>query len=538
MSAKTVLARWFSPHSIVERINSARRGKQQHSAVPDSAWRWWGFRRDIGILAEDAYEKVGWVYGCVRAISRNVQQVPFMAVRSVPGRGKGRIERLPDSHPLAQLLARPNEEDDMSGILEAISTHLELRGEGFLELDGELPGADGNPRPAYIYARPPEWIWKVDVKNDRYTAFHMRLPQYSSVIDIPGNKGVLFKYFNPRDPWRGLAPMKAAYQAADTYYAAQMFNSNFFQMGGIPSLVIGFDKNSPYREFNKDVRERLRAEMEIFYSGIHSGRRVAVLEPGMVMLSDGSKTKDIDFAKLLAFEKTEILAVFQVPPIELGEVENANRSNSDNQRRMFWQEKIVPIVEDFVGLFNKKISPRFGAGCFVQPDFSQVPALRQNLAELAGGVIPWVSSGIMTINEARKDYLDRDPVPWGDEPYNPQTGMNSDGGEPDTPPDPNETDDTGGKISPDAVRQMLAEWKNAAISRVRDGARRPLDAFPPYREAKKAARKFGVPLVPARELARALSIEMALAWNTLTPEDGLADLFDQTTERIPKGQEQ
>jgi HK97 family phage portal protein len=535
MSVKTTLARWLLPAALSERMGMIERAggsrDSGHSVVPDSSWAWQGYRRNPGLLAIEAYERVGWVYACVRALARNAQQVPFLAKRIVPGRGQGRIEQLPDSHPLSQLLLHPNEEEDWSGLIEASVTGLELRGESFWELVGELNGTDGNPRPARIFARPPEWLYKVDIENDAYKQFRLRLPQYGEELIIPGNKGVLLKYFNPHDPYRGLAPLKAAFQAADTYYAAQLLNAQFFNSGGLPSVVLGYQKNAPYREVDRTVRERIRAEMHKYFSS--AWRKVAVLDPGMVILNDGTAVKDMDFAKLLEVSKTEILAVYGVPPIILGEVENANRANSTEQRAMFWQERIVPIDEDIASYFNRKVAPRFGQGVFIQPDFSQVPALRQSMKEMADGVIPWVTADIMVINEARRDYLGKDPVPWGDEPFHPQPEMNS------PPPDnsansSNSANQDGGKISPETVRMVLKQWKNSTLSRMREGVRDPLLAFPPGRESKNAARRFGMPQRAAWELARAISVEVALYWETEAPEDGVAQLFEKTLELLPR----
>lgn len=432
----------------------------------------------------------------------------------------------------------------MPGLLESTAMHLSCRGEAFWELDGALPGEGGKPRPARMYSRPPQWLWKVDVVNDRYAMYHLRLPQLGTLVEIPGDSGVFFKYFNPRDPWRGLSPMQAAYQAADTYYAAQIFNANTFTNAGIPGLVLGFDKDSPIKTLSKETRERMREEAKAFFAGLQNARSIFIKGPGETIDNIGAAVQDMDFAKLMQFEKEEILAVFGVPPIVLGHVQNANRANSTEQRRMFWEETVIPIIEDISSLVNRKIAPRFGKGVFAKFDYSQVPAMRKDLNALGQGVIPWVTSGNMLINEARRDYLDLPEVPWGDEWWHVGTLVGTDGPylapeqvQPQLPGDvkPGEGTDAAGKISPATARKMVGEWKNATLSRIRDGASTPLEAFPPAREAKKASRKFGVPAKMSWELAKAVHTELAVYWNTLSPEDGAADLFDKTMERIPKG---
>ena len=372
----------------------------------------------------------------------------------------------------------------------------------------------------------------------------MRMPQYGELINIPGNSALFFKYTNPRDPWRGMSPMKAAFQAADTYYAAQLFNARWFDNAGVPSLVVGFDKDSGYSELSKETRQRIREEIKIFQAGLQNARGVMIMGPGEKIQALGTDMKDMDFEKLLRFEKSEILAVFGVPPILVGDVDNANRANSSEQRRVFWEEVMIPMVEDVASLMNRKLTPRYGPGLIVQPDYSQVPALRKDLKGLSDGVIPWLDAWAMTINEARDQFLDLPPVPWGDEPFSLQYG-NVDGSEPEPPPviappkpanpddEPVQTPD--GKILPSAGRALVAEWKNATLSRIREGANTPLLAFPPSREAKKATKKFGLPSAAAWELARALHKELAVCWDPRSPESSVASLFDQTLERLPSG---
>lgn len=552
MSLKSILARWIPPALSRKKLDDAEVARVaarilQRSLIPEEAWRYWGYRRDAMVMAEDAFEKVGWVYGAVRAIARNVQQVPFYGVRTITGRGRGRIDRLPDSHALAQLLARPNPEEDFSGILESTAMNLSLRGESLWELEGVLTGENGKIRPSRIYVRPSAWIYKVDVANDQYQQFHLRVPTLGNWVIIPGDQAMFFKYTNPRDPWRGMAPMQAAYQAADTYYAAQIFNARFFESGAMPSLVLNIGKESGIEELTTTQRNRVRIELERLYSGLQNARRVAVTGPGETIEKLGIDIKDMDFAKLLAWEKQEILAVFGVPPIEVADVENANRANSSEQRRLFWEEIVVPLVQDIASLMNRKLAPRFGTNLFVQPDLAQVPALREDLKATSDGVLPWVKEGLMTINEAREDYLDLPPVPWGDEPYSMKIGpIGIEQAPPPAPapkpnpdePNPPATDPSSDakKLSPAVGRRMLAEWKNAAISRVREGARTPLQAFPLHREARKATRKYGVPPEVAVELAQALHLELAVAWNVNAPELCVSDLFDQTLQHIPKGE--
>lgn len=542
MNLKNTVARWLPlPYVVSERL-----GLVQKSLIPSAAWKFWGLRRNARLQAEEAYEKVGWVYGSVRAIARNASQVPFYAATAGRDReGKTTIKRLPDSHVASRILKRPNEEEDWSGIIESSVIHKQLRGESLWEFDGVLPGDNGKTRPANIYVRPPTWIWKVDVENDRYARFHMRVPTLGEQVVIPGDMAMFLKFYNPRDPWRGMAPMTAAYQAADTYYAASLVNARFFDNGAIPSLVLKLDKDTGLDKMSQAQADQLRSEMEILYGGYDNAHKIAVLGPGQSFDKIGSEMKDMNFSELMKTTKEEILAVFGVPPIELGFVESANRANSDSQRRLFWEEIIIPDIEDTCSLMNRKLAPRFGPDVFFVADYSQVPALRRDMKAAAEGVIPFVDCGAYTINEVRRDYLDKEPVEWGDEYWHSSLEVPTGEAQAVMTPDANskpggaaqdDEDDIGNKnLEPAKMRRLLGEWKNATLSRIRDGAREPLRAFPSGREAQRASKRFGISKRTAYALARAVHIEIAVGWNSNSPERGAAEIFERTIDLLPAG---
>ncbi|HET7849553.1 MAG TPA: phage portal protein, partial [Pseudolabrys sp.] len=115
--------------------------------------------RDYAALAREGYGKNAIVYRAVRLIAESVGASAFIAY-------EGAAER--DAHPLLALIARPNPRQDGPSFLEAVTAHLLLAGNAYIEavtLDGErvrelyalrpdrmkvVPGPDGWPQ-AYEY---------------------------------------------------------------------------------------------------------------------------------------------------------------------------------------------------------------------------------------------------------------------------------------------------------------------------------------------------------------------------------------------------
>lgn len=513
-------------------------GLIEKQAVPDQVWYPFGFSTNRGVQYENAYQLVGWVYRCVRAISTNIQQVPVRAVRRTQGKnGEYKFTRLPDAHPLARLLEKPNETDDFKALLEGLATHLNLRGEGIWELETNPSNPNGTPFAIKQYA--PQWIMRANIHNDNYKDFELYVNGSKIVVD--GTNACFFKYYNPQNPWRGLAPLQAAFQAAETDYDAQRFNSRFFQNAPNPAVII---KNSGENRKNltADERERLRAEITRLHAGVDKAAGVLVLGPGQEIDTVALQMKDMSFAQLRKFDRAEIQAVFGVPPILAGEVDNANRANSGEQRLMFWQETLLPLVEDISSMCNRKIASRFGDDTHILFDTLSLPALQPNRKEVMDWILPAIDGGVITINEARHEYLGKPPVEWGDTWWN--AGLTSIQDEEDAPPSKDGGDAKTPKVSPDnpgeesitpaVAKALLNEWKNAILNRVRSGMNSPVAAFPCAREARKAARKFHISRSVAWELARAVFSELALDWDIEKPERGISEMFEQHAARLSK----
>jgi HK97 family phage portal protein len=117
--------------------------------------------RDYSPLAREGYARNAIVYRAVRLIAESIGTLSFVLY-------EGAAER--DTHPLLNLVARPNPRQDGTSLLEAVASHLLLAGNAYIEAVGPgneslhvrelyalrpdrmklVPGSDGWPQ-AYEY---------------------------------------------------------------------------------------------------------------------------------------------------------------------------------------------------------------------------------------------------------------------------------------------------------------------------------------------------------------------------------------------------
>src|SRR5574338_196682 len=99
--------------------------------------------RDYMALAREGYARNAIVYRAVRMIAESIGSLYFVLY-------DGAAER--DTHPLLDLLRRPNPRQDGASFLEAVASHLLLAGNAYVEAVALAGEGGGNPQVRELYA--------------------------------------------------------------------------------------------------------------------------------------------------------------------------------------------------------------------------------------------------------------------------------------------------------------------------------------------------------------------------------------------------
>jgi len=94
--------------------------------------------------------------------------------------------------------------------------------------------------------------------------------------------------------------------------------------------------------------------------------------------------------------------------------------NSEAQIKMFWYDKILPLLTKVEQMITEHFISRFDEKIFGQFDISGIEALREDETKVADIDFKLVSSGLATINE-RRALKGQEAVPWGDTGYIPMS---------------------------------------------------------------------------------------------------------------------
>ncbi|MDP3196722.1 phage portal protein [Tabrizicola sp.] len=277
-----------------------------------------------------------------------------------------------DTHPVLDLISRPNGNQGRAEFLEAVYGYLLLAGNAYVEavpgvsaVPGELhvlrsdrmnlvPGADGWPV-AYDYT--------VSGRTHRY--------------DVTGEMSPIchLKTFHPQDDHYGFSPMQAAALAVDVHNSASSWSKALLDNAARPSGAIVYKGADGGASLSSDQYERLVSEMEAHHQGARNAGRPMLLEGGLDWKPMGFSPSDMEFQKTKEAAAREIAIAFGVPPMLLGIPGDATYSNYQEANRAFYRLTVLPLATKVMADLAHWLSGFAGEAVELKPDLDQVPAL-------------------------------------------------------------------------------------------------------------------------------------------------------------------
>jgi HK97 family phage portal protein len=358
----------------------------------------------------------GYVYAAVNAIAREVMNIDW---RLFEVTGKDHEEQT--EHAALDLLDSVN--DTMTGpeLKYLLSAHLDLTGNAYWFLEGVKSDLD---KPTAIYPMDPSKVRPVlDTRMWPYQLLGYKMKLENKEIVFKPYEIIHFRLPDPGNMYEGLGPVQAGAEFIDNDNYAMEFNRKFFTNGARPS---GFLESEMVSETQI---ETLKLGFANMHEGIDNMQRIAVLPKGVKWTSAGSNPKDMDFKNLSENMRDRILAVFGVSKTILGTAESdTNRATAETADYVFSKRVIKPRMQLICSFLNERFIPRYGDDLYIT-FIDPVPedkAFRTIEMQAATGNQP-----VLTINEARDEFMGLGPAEGGDTLMKPNTMGPADAPAPD-----------------------------------------------------------------------------------------------------------
>jgi HK97 family phage portal protein len=353
--------------------------------------------RDYAGLAREGYLQNAIVHRAVKLVAESTASLRFLLY-------EGEEEHA--AHPLLDLIKRPNPRADGPALIEAVTLHLLLAGNAYLEAVtiGEAvrelyalrpdrmrvaPGAEGWPE-AYEYTVAGRTVRFAQAAGALPPILHLSLP-------------------HPLDDHYGLSPLEAAAVAVDTHNAAAKWNKALLDNAARPSGALVYAEAEGALLSDQQF-ERLKHELEAQYQGASNAGRPLLLEGGLDWKAMSLSPKDMDFLEAKNAAAREIALAFGVPPMLLGIPGDNTYSNYQEANRALWRETVAPLASRIASALAHWLGPAYGGGLTLAVDTDRIEALS---AERAAQWQRIAEAPFLTLNEKRSA-LGYAPLDGGD----------------------------------------------------------------------------------------------------------------------------
>ncbi|MCP1337287.1 phage portal protein [Futiania mangrovi] len=358
--------------------------------------------RDYAVLAREGYAANPVVHRCVRLLSDAVSMLPWVVLADG--------QRL-DTHPLLDLLRRPNPAQGGSEMLAALHVSLMLSGNGWLEAVS-VPGRDG-PRVAELHVLRADRV-KVVPGPDGWPAAYDYTVGGRTHRFPGGPEGAVLhlRLHHPTDDHYGLSPLEAAARAVDIHNATSNWVKALLDNAARPSGALVYEGTGGAPNLTPEQFDRLKTELADHYTGAANAGRPMLLEGGLDWKPMGFSPSDMEFIEARNAAARDIALAFGVPPMLLGLPGDNTYANYQEANRAFARQTVLPLMEKTAAALSRWLAPRFGADVRLAVDRDAIPALLPERDALWSRVH---AADVLTVNEKRAA-LGYPPVEGGDAP--------------------------------------------------------------------------------------------------------------------------
>ena len=373
----------------------------------------WGGTSQAGVAvnAQTAMQSAA-VYSCVQVLAQSIGMLP-LCVYAIDDAG---IRRRARHHRLWALLQdQPNSFQTAVEFFEMMSAHLCLRGNAYALINRNAKGQILELIPLH-----PDQV-SVQMQADYRLRYGCTLEGGQRMALATGD------VFHVRgltlNGWLGISPIAYAREAIGLAMATERFGATLFRNGAKMGGVLEHPG-----KISKEAADRLRSSFDEAHSG-ENAHRTAILEEGLKWSKVSMTADDSQFLETRKYQRSEIAAIFRVPPHMIGDLERATFSNIEQQSLEFVNFTLMPWLHRIEKAIRRDLlTPAERTRMMAR--FNVANLLRGDAAARAAYYQSGIQQGWMTRNEARHAESDLgvmlNPLEGLDEPLLPLNMISSD----------------------------------------------------------------------------------------------------------------
>lgn len=326
--------------------------------------------RNYPQFAIEAYIRNVIAHRAMAMVSGAASSVKFKLYDVMP---KGTRREL-KTHPVMDLLSRPNPTQALSEFFQALYQYRLIGGNAFVQAVGPKDAA-----PLELHLLRPDRMAVIAGKGTMPAGYRYSVGNVNTdfpVDRITGRSRILHvKTFHPLNDWYGLSPVEAAAYSIDQHNQSGAWNQALLQNGARPSGALVVRSESNGGVLSEGQYNRVKQQIDEQFSGAANAGRPILLEGGLDWKEMSMTPKDMDFIEAKNSSARDIALAFGVPPQLLGIPGDNTYANLQEARLSLWEQTVVPLVKLTTDALNNWLVPMFGGGMELCPDVENISAL-------------------------------------------------------------------------------------------------------------------------------------------------------------------
>lgn len=342
----------------------------------------------------------GWPYAAIKAIADEIAGIEWVLCKV---KNNGDHEEVQE-HEVLDFLETVNDFQTGPEFKHIMVSHLELTGNAYIYLEGVT---DVMSKPKAMYLLDPS---RVKVVIDK-TTFPFKIFEYEFIIENTTKRFkpwqiVHLKWPNPSNQFVGLGTVAGIAEWIDNDNNTTEFLRQFYKNGAQIGVTFETDMTS------EEQLQAMRDSFEEQHAGVGNAYKGIFLPKGVTKATNDVKFDDVGFDETANTNRDKILAGFRVSKTILGAAESeTNRATAETADYVFARRTIKPKMQLICSYLNEFLVPRFGDDIYLtfnDPVPEDRAARSAEMKNAIGGL------SVLTIDEAREEYLGLGPVEGGD----------------------------------------------------------------------------------------------------------------------------
>jgi HK97 family phage portal protein len=342
------------------------------------------------------------VYACIRVLAESVASLPLeLWERTDSGHQKAVDQNL---YYLLAVEANP----EMSAFTWKESTigSLSLTGNSYSQIERNTAG-----QPVAIWPLHPFKTEPFRQPNNivAYRTSDGMLNGQTRIVDA---EDVLHLSLFSFDGLKGISPIEMARQSLGLAKASEKFGARFFGNGTNPGGVLMNKGPKPDPKAQKEISESWYSQQ----GGSNQGKTAFLFGAEWSYQQLGLSPEESQFLATRQFQRSEICALFRVPPHFVGDTTRLSGTNSEQMSLSFATQTLQPILNRFTGEITRKLIPTQGRKAnkfFIQWDLTDL--LKMDFKTQMEGYAAGRQWGWYTGNDVRRKL--------GENPAEPEAGL-------------------------------------------------------------------------------------------------------------------